>query len=48
MELQARQLAGTPANQPRVSNITDTKTIPEQALDTTPPKYQQLPIVLIV
>ena len=36
-ELQARQLAGTPANQPRVSSITDTKTIPEQALDTKSP-----------
>jgi len=36
-ELQARQLAGTPANQPRVSNITDTKTIPEQALYTKSP-----------
>ena len=36
-ELQARQLAGTPANQPRVSSITNTPTIPEQALDTTPP-----------
>ena len=36
-ELQARQLAGTPANQPRVSNVTDTSTIPEQALDTKSP-----------
>ena len=36
-ELQARQLAGTPANQPRVSNVTDASIIPEQALDTTPP-----------